>query len=91
MKQQLINWICENYIENIKSSIDDNKYFYYIIEKAFKLNDMSLKNLKDFQKELNQSDFESDEENDGDVEPDYDAKTSQELAEDQREIYITLK
>ena len=90
MKQQLINWICENYIENIKSSIDDNKYFYYIIEKAFKLNDMSLKNLKDFQKELNQSDFESDEEN-PDIEPDYDAKTSQEIADEQREIYRTLK
>ena len=52
---------------------------------------LKILNLKDFQKELNQSDFESDEENDGDVEPDYDAKTSQELAEDQREIYITLK
>jgi hypothetical protein len=90
MKQQLINWICENYIENIKSSTDDNKYFYYIIEKAFKLNDMSLKNLKDFQKELNQSDFESDEEN-PDVEPDYNAKTSQELDDEQREIYRTLK
>ena len=51
---------------------------------------MSLKNLKDFQKELNQSDFESDEEN-PDVEPDYNAKTSQELDDEQRKIYRTLK
>jgi hypothetical protein len=41
--------------------------------------------------ELNQLDFESDEENDGDVEPDYNAKTSQEMADEQREIYRTLK
>jgi hypothetical protein len=41
--------------------------------------------------ELNQLDFESDEENDGDVEPDYDAKTAQEMADEQREIYRTLK
>jgi hypothetical protein len=46
MKQQLINWICENYIENIKSSTDDNKYFYYIIEKAFKLNEQFSKRIK---------------------------------------------
>jgi hypothetical protein len=31
------------------------------------------------------------EENDLDIEPDYDVKTAQERAEDQREIYITLK
>ncbi len=61
MKQQLINWICEDYIENIKSSTDNNKYFNYIIEKAFNLNDMSLKELKDFQKELKQSDLENEE------------------------------
>jgi hypothetical protein len=41
--------------------------------------------------ELNQLDFESDEENDGDVEPDYNGKTSQEMADEQREIYRTLK
>jgi hypothetical protein len=58
MKQKLISWICEDYIESIKSDTDDNKYFYYIIEKAFKLNDMSLKNLKDFKKELEQSNLE---------------------------------
>jgi len=31
------------------------------------------------------------EENDLDIEPDYNAKTAQERAEDQREIYRTLK
>jgi hypothetical protein len=31
------------------------------------------------------------EENDLDIEPDYNVKTAQERADDQREIYITLK
>jgi hypothetical protein len=50
MKQKLISWICEDYIESIKSDTDDNKYYYYIIEKAFKLNNMSLKILKTLKK-----------------------------------------
>jgi hypothetical protein len=49
MKQKLISWICEDYIESIKSDTDDNKYYYYIIEKAFKT---TLKNLKDFMSNL---------------------------------------
>jgi len=54
-KEKLIDWICEDYITNIKEKNWDNEDWYYLIEKAFKLNNMTEKQLKDFKTELKES------------------------------------
>jgi hypothetical protein len=51
-KEKLINWICNDYITNIKYNNWEEEDWYYLIEKAFNLNNMSLEELKNFKKEL---------------------------------------
>jgi hypothetical protein len=51
-KQKIIDWICDDYIINIKEKEWPNDSWYYVIEKAFNLYDMSMKELKEFRKEL---------------------------------------
>lgn len=51
-KEKLINWICDDYITNIKQKDWDQEDWHYLIEKAFKLNSMTIKQLKDFKTEL---------------------------------------
>jgi Lhr-like helicase len=45
-KEKLINWICNDYITNIKHNNWEEEDWYYLIEKAFNLNNMSLEELK---------------------------------------------
>ena len=52
IKEKLINWICNDYITNIKHNNWEEEDWYYLIEKAFNLNNMSLEELKNFKKEL---------------------------------------
>ena len=51
-KQKIINWICDEYINCIKKYDLKKDSWYYIIEKAFNLYNMSLPELKKFKKEL---------------------------------------
>jgi len=51
-KEKIVNWICDNYITSIKEYDWKKEDWYYLIEKAFKLNSMTLKELEDFKDEL---------------------------------------
>jgi len=51
-KEKLINWICDDFITKIKEKDWDQEDWHYLIEKAFKLNSMTIKQLKDFKSEL---------------------------------------
>jgi hypothetical protein len=74
-------------IEHLNSlSLHDNyNELYHIIYNKFGYKDLTDDEIE----EQYQVIFE--EEDNPDVEPDYNAKTSQELADEQREIYRTLK
>jgi hypothetical protein len=52
MKEKIINWICRDYITNIKEKEWPNESWYYVIEKAFGLQNMTLSELKKFKTEL---------------------------------------
>ena len=51
-KEKLINWICDDFITKIKEKDWDQEDWHYLIEKAFKLDSMTIKQLKDFKTEL---------------------------------------
>jgi len=51
-KQKIIDWICDDYITNIKEKDWPKDSWYYVIEKAFDLYNMSPKELKEFREEL---------------------------------------
>ena len=51
-KEKIINWICDNYITAIKENDWKKEDWYYLIEKAFDLQNSTLKELKDFKDEL---------------------------------------
>ena len=74
-------------IENLNSLCLHDNYneLYHIIYNKFGYKDLTDEQIE----EQYQVIFE--EEENPDTEPDYNAKTSQELADEQREIYRTLK
>jgi adenine-specific DNA methylase len=90
--EEKLDAIIANEIEYLTSLCKEywieNKYdeLYQIVLEKFGYKNLSE---EDINKEYNFMGY--DDENDGDNEPDYDAKTAQERAEDQREIYRTLK
>ncbi len=51
-KDKIINWICNDYITNIKEKDWSKESWYYLIEKAFDLYNMTLPELKKFKVEL---------------------------------------
>jgi len=51
-KDKIINWICNDYITNIKEKDWPKESWYYVIEKAFDLYNMTLPELKKFKIEL---------------------------------------
>jgi hypothetical protein len=51
-KDKIINWICKDYITNIKEKEWPEESWYYVIEKAFDLYNMTLPELKEFKIEL---------------------------------------
>ncbi len=51
-KDKIINWICNDYITNIKEKEWPKESWYYVIEKAFDLYNMTLLELKEFKIEL---------------------------------------
>jgi hypothetical protein len=51
-KDKIINWICDNYITNIKQKEWSKESWYYVIKKAFDLYNMTLPQLKKFKIEL---------------------------------------
>jgi hypothetical protein len=51
-KDKIINWICDNYITNIKQKEWSKESWYYVIKKAFDLHNMTLPQLKKFKIEL---------------------------------------
>jgi hypothetical protein len=52
MKEKIIDWICKDYITNIKEKEWPEKSWHYVIEKAFGLHSMTLPELKKFKTEL---------------------------------------
>jgi hypothetical protein len=86
--EEKLDAIIANEIEYLTSLCIENKYdeLYQIVLEKFGYKNLSK---EDINKEYNFMGY--DDENDGDNEPDYDTKTAQERADDQREIYITLK
>ena len=87
--KQKLDAIIANEIEYLTSLCIEDKHdeLHQIV-----LDKFGYKNLseEDINKEYNFMGYDDDE-NDRDDEPDYDAKTAQERADDQREIYRTLK
>jgi hypothetical protein len=55
-KDKIIDWICKDYITNIKEKEWPNDSWYYVIEKAFGLHSMTLPELKKFKTELRKED-----------------------------------
>ena len=56
MKEKIIDWICKDYITNIKEKEWPEKSWHYVIEKAFDLHNMTLPELKEFKTELTEED-----------------------------------
>ena len=52
MKEKIIDWICKDYITNIKEKDWPEKSWHYVIKKAFGLHSMTLPELKKFKTEL---------------------------------------
>jgi hypothetical protein len=86
--EQKLDDLIDIEIEHLTSLCSHNDYdeLYQIILNRFGYKDLTENEIK----EQYQVRFDEEEEN-PDIEPDYDVKTAQERAEDQREIYITLK
>ena len=55
-RDKTIDWICKDYITNIKENDWPEKSWYYVIEKAFGLHSMTLPELKKFKIELTKED-----------------------------------
>lgn len=87
--KEKLDAIIANEIEYLTSLCIENRYdeLYQIVLEKFGYKNLSE---EDINKEYNFMGYDDDE-SDGDDEPDYNAKTAQERADDQHEIYRTLK
>ena len=56
MKEKIIDWICKDYITNIKEKDWPEESWHYVIKKAFGLHGMTLSELKKFKTELTKED-----------------------------------